>query len=79
MKQVAYRTPQELAVLNQKIKADTLALIKKLKKRKPKKLDDLVHEFHYELFSGFNCLNCANCCKTIGPRLTEKDIGHLAM
>jgi hypothetical protein len=29
-------------------------------------------------FSEFNCLDCANCCKTIGPRLIEKDIDRLA-
>lgn len=78
MKKISYRSPDELAVLTAKHKPETLSLIKKFKKRKSKNLDDVVHELHDEYFSGFNCLDCANCCKTIGPRLTERDIDRLS-
>src|SRR5690554_203572 len=78
MKSIEYKLPQELFVLTGKVKKESLLLIKKLKKRKPKNLDDVVHELHHELFSEFDCLSCANCCKTIGPRLTHKDIDRLA-
>lgn len=78
MKPIQYKTPEELAVLAAKSKAETKSLIKNLKKKKPKDLDDVVHELHDELFAAFNCLDCANCCKTIGPRLTNKDIDRLA-
>jgi uncharacterized protein len=55
-----------------------LATVKSLKKKKPDSLDKTVHDLHDEAFSHFNCLDCANCCKTIGPRLTVKDIEQLA-
>ena len=78
MKKVTYRTPDELKLLTNKTWQETSAFVKKLKKKKPKNLDDTVHELHAEAFSTFDCLDCANCCKTIGPRLIDKDIERLA-
>lgn len=78
MKKVEYKSPEELKRLTDNTRQDTTAFIKKIKKKKPKTLDDEVHEMHHEAFSGFNCLDCANCCKTIGPRLIDKDIERLA-
>jgi Fe-S-cluster containining protein len=78
MKKVEYKSPEELKELTDKKRPETAAFIKKLKKKKPKKLDAVVYELHDEAFSEFNCLDCANCCKTIGPRLVEKDIDRLA-
>jgi len=78
VKKVIYRTPAELKILTDKTRAETSAFIKKLKKKKPKNLDDIVQELHDVAFSTFNCLDCANCCKTIGPRLIDKDIERLA-
>ena len=78
MKKVEYRTPEELNRLTRKTFAETAAWVKKLKSRQPKNLDDVVHELHDEAFRKFSCLDCANCCKTIGPRLTDKDIERLA-
>ncbi len=78
MKKVIYKTPAELKLLTGNTRAETSALIKKLKKKKPRNLDDIVQELHDEAFSTFNCLDCANCCKTIGPRLIDKDIERLA-
>jgi len=78
VKKVIYKTPAELKLLTGNTRAETSALIKKLKKKKPRNLDDIVQELHDEAFSTFNCLDCANCCKTIGPRLIDKDIERLA-
>lgn len=78
MKRVEYRTPEQLKILADKNRAETTALLKKLKKKKSKNLDDVVHDLHVEAFSGFDCLDCANCCKTIGPRLIDKDVERLA-
>lgn len=78
MKPLQHKTPEELAILTNKSKAETKSLIKHLKKKKPKNLDDAVHQMHDDFFATFNCLDCANCCKTIGPRLTDKDIDRLA-
>lgn len=78
MKKVTYKTPEELKVQTDKSKAETNSLVKKLKTKKPKNLDDVVQGLHDEAFEKFNCLDCANCCKTIGPRLIDKDIERLA-
>ena len=78
MKKITYKTPGELKLLTDKTRAETASYLKKLKTKKPKNLDDVVHELHEEAFAKFNCLDCANCCKTIGPRLIDKDIERLA-
>ena len=78
MKNVEYKTPEELKILTDKTRSETTAFLKKLKKKKPKNLDEFVHNLHIEAFSKFSCLDCANCCKTIGPRLTDKDIERMA-
>lgn len=75
---IQYKQPEELKYLADKNRAETHSFIKKIKKKKPKNLDDLVHTLHENAFSGFDCLDCANCCKTIGPRLSLKDIERLA-
>ena len=78
MKKATYKSPEELKLLSDKSRAETNSLVKKLKKKKPKNLDNVVHQLHDEAFEEFDCLECANCCKTIGPRLTNKDIERLA-
>ena len=78
MQRVEYKTPEELKILTDKGRQETSLFVKKLKKKKPKNLDDVVHELHDEAFAVFSCLDCANCCKTIGPRLIDKDIERLA-
>jgi Fe-S-cluster containining protein len=37
-----------------------------------------VHNLHNKVFEHTNCLECANCCKTLGPRITDKDIKRLS-
>ena len=78
MQKVEYKTPEELKIFTDKDRQETSVLVKKLKKKKPKNLDDVIHELHDDAFAGFSCLDCANCCKTIGPRLIDKDIERLA-
>ena len=78
MKKVEYRTPEELKILTDKTRIETVAFLEKLKKKNPNNLDDFVHDLHIDAFAHFSCLDCANCCKTIGPRLTDKDIDRLA-
>jgi len=73
-----YRTPENLKEQTDSKRQETSAFLKKLKKANPRRLDEIVHSLHEQAFSGFDCLTCANCCKTIGPRLTDKDIERLA-
>lgn len=71
-------SPQELPFLARKNTLSTVALFDRLKKRKPGNLDTIVRQIHDEIFSEFDCLECANCCKSISPRITDKDIERFA-
>ena len=50
----------------------------RLGKKPPKALDDWAIQVDKEVWHETDCLSCANCCKTIGPRLIDKDIERLA-
>jgi len=52
---------------------------KNLRKNQLRELDDEVHAIHQEVFEDFDCLTCANCCRTLGPRITYKDIEKMAV
>lgn len=54
------------------------SFFKKLKKNQLRDLDDTIHYLHEEVFNEINCLECANCCKTLGPRITDRDIEKIA-
>jgi Uncharacterised protein family (UPF0153). len=43
-----------------------------------RELDDMVHYLHEEVFEEIDCLECANCCRSLGPRITDKDIERIA-
>jgi uncharacterized protein len=73
-----YKTPEELKTLADRSRHEMATFVKRLKKKKPETLDSIVGKMHAEAFAQFDCLGCANCCKTIGPRLIQKDIDHLA-
>ena len=75
---IYYKTPEELKLLTNKTWQETNSFVKKLKRKKPTALDKFVQNLHHEAFAGFDCLDCANCCKTIGPRLIDKDIERIA-
>lgn len=78
MKQIEYRTPQELKAL---VKSDEKALkafFQKLKKEKPGEVDTQFHVLHEEAFRQFSCLSCANCCSHISPIITQSDLDRLA-
>ena len=75
---VEYKNTDELKILTDQSRKETTAFLKKLKRKKRNRLDAIVHDLHVKAFSEFNCLDCANCCKTIGPRLSDKDIEKLA-
>lgn len=68
----------ELPKLAKKTEPKVNTVFKKLIKRKPKDLDEFVHELHEQYFNEVDCLNCGNCCRSLGPRLTDRDIDKLA-
>jgi Fe-S-cluster containining protein len=50
----------------------------KKNKKKMESMDKLVHALHDEISEKTDCLSCANCCRTLGPRLLDKDIERMA-
>ncbi len=47
-------------------------------KKKLVKMDPVVHALHDHYSEKIDCLSCANCCRTLGPRLTDKDVERMA-
>lgn len=62
----------------QKQEKTNKSFFKNIKKNRHRELDDMVHYLHQEVFNEINCLECANCCKSLGPRITDKDIDRIA-
>lgn len=67
-------TLRERAKKNEK---ETKVFFKSIKKSRMRELDDVIHAFHEEEFDTINCLECGNCCRTLGPRITDKDIERI--
>jgi len=54
---------------------------KKFYSQNRKKLEGLdleVHALHDKHSDAINCLECARCCKSLGPRIEEKDLERMA-
>lgn len=66
-----------LPELSSKRKAEWLYFYKK-NKRKIEASDLKIHDFHAFYTSKTDCLTCGNCCRTLGPRLLDKDIERMA-
>lgn len=47
-------------------------------KKRLESMDDVVHELHHRFTAQTDCLACANCCRTLGPRITDKDVERIA-
>jgi Fe-S-cluster containining protein len=60
------------------VEKDTQQFFKAIRKNRMRELDDTVHALHREVFEETDCLACANCCRTLGPRLTDRDIERIA-
>jgi Fe-S-cluster containining protein len=41
-------------------------------------MDVEIHDVHDEISERTDCLACANCCRTLGPRITDKDMEQMA-
>lgn len=69
---------QKLLIEAENLQEQNKKFFANLRKKKPKNLDYIVQELHLEAFDKINCLECANCCKSLGPRITDKDIEKLS-
>ncbi len=47
-------------------------------KKKLEGMDVQIQAIHDKVSKRTNCLLCANCCKTLGPRITDKDVDRMA-
>ena len=47
-------------------------------KKKLEGMDLQVHALHDKIYKRTDCLACANCCRTLGPRITDKDLERMA-
>ena len=52
-------------------------LIEKLKRWKRKDLDALFLDVHEAVFSEIDCRECGNCCKSLGPKVNNRDIERI--
>ncbi len=50
----------------------------KKNKKRLASMDLIVHDLHHRISEATDCLSCANCCRSLGPRITDKDIEKLA-
>ena len=41
-------------------------------------MDLTIHALHDKYSAQIDCLNCGNCCRTLGPRITDKDVERMA-
>jgi uncharacterized protein len=66
-----------LSILAKKSEAEWQKFYSKNRK-KIEKMDDIVHDLHRTISLKADCLACASCCRTLGPRITDKDVDKIA-
>lgn len=47
-------------------------------KKKLEGMDLQIHALHDKITAQTDCLKCANCCRSLGPRITDKDLERMA-
>ena len=67
----------ELKILSEKRGKDWKRYFVKNKK-KLSGMDTIIHQISDKVTAKTDCLKCANCCRTLGPRLTDKDVERMA-
>lgn len=60
------------------VEKETRRFFKNMRKGELRRLDDVMHELHEAVFEELDCLECANCCRSLGPRVTDRDIERMA-
>ena len=71
------KSPTNLTILATKSEPEWRRFFVK-NKRKLEKMDVEIHHLHDEISAKTDCLTCANCCRTLGPRIEQKDIERMA-
>lgn len=52
--------------------------LKQLQKMRSGEAEILISSSDTRVFQSIDCLECGNCCRTLGPRLIQRDIQRLA-
>lgn len=52
--------------------------IKRLQQLRSGDAEQRIREYDAQVFQHIDCLECGNCCRTLGPRLIQRDIQRLA-
>ncbi|OIP82459.1 MAG: zinc/iron-chelating domain-containing protein [Porphyromonadaceae bacterium CG2_30_38_12] len=68
---------KELPFLVNKNQSAWIRFFKKNKK-KIENADVFIHDLHHAIVAKTDCLSCGNCCRSLGPRITNKDIERIA-
>jgi len=68
----------QLPALARKDAAHNKRFFAQLNKKQIKQLDAKVHALHATVFEQIDCLECANCCRSLGPRITDRDMERMA-
>lgn len=66
--------------LNEEAKKQKPLWVRYFKKNKKsiEKMDVQIHALHDRYSAEIDCLSCGNCCRSLGPRITDKDVDRLA-
>ena len=74
-------TIRALKELPDKIKKNSAAILKylrRLRDRNPGKLDERFRDVHDAVFEKYDCLSCAGCCRTTSPKFLDRDIVRIS-
>lgn len=70
--------PKEYLLLARNKHSENKSFLNRLLRSDKRLIDHAFREYHREVFNGIDCLDCANCCRTLGPRITDRDIQRMA-
>lgn len=70
----------DISKLNEDAKKQKPLWVRYFKKNKKsiEKMDVQIHGLHDQYSAEIDCLRCGNCCRSLGPRITDKDVDRLA-
>jgi hypothetical protein len=70
----------DISKLNEEAKKQKPLWVRYFKKNKKsiEKMDLQIHALHDRYSAEIDCLSCGNCCRSLGPRITDKDVDRLA-
>ena len=56
---------------------DFRGAVKRLRVKRSGEIESILEELHQEAFEEIDCLECGNCCRSLGPRIIDRDVIRL--